>query len=355
MSIEYTRFSLPLSRPLGTARGTIETRDGMVVAVARDGTAGIGEATPLPGWTESLEECERALDRAATAIEPDGWEGALGSLDGSPAARHGLAGALGDARARAAGLPLYRCLGDDRRIDRVPVNATVGDGTPEETAAAATRALEDGFSCVKCKVGVRSIERDVARLEAVREVAPEAELRVDANGGWSSEEAREALDRFEAFDPAYVEQPLSAGALAECATLRATSAVPIALDETLTEYAVPTILAADAADALVCKPMVLGGPDRAVEAARAARSAGVMPVVTSTIDGVVARTVAVHVAASLAPTPACGLATADRLEADLAEDPAPIDGGAARVPQAAGVAGSRFDGLVDGRTDGSEP
>jgi L-alanine-DL-glutamate epimerase-like enolase superfamily enzyme len=81
------------------------------------------------------------------------------------------------------------------------------------------------------------------------------------------------------------------------------------------------------------RPMVLGlhlrGP-------AAARRAGVTAVVTTTVDAAVARTAAVHLAASLGDVPACGLSTAERLDADLAPDPAPVRDGAITVPQTRG-------------------
>jgi L-alanine-DL-glutamate epimerase-like enolase superfamily enzyme len=82
--------------------------------------------------------------------------------------------------------------------------------------------------------------------------------------------------------------------------------------------------------------MVLGGPDRARTAALAAREAGLEAVLTTTIDGALARAGAVHVAASFPDPPACGLATADRLAEDIIEGPAPIEDGHARVPQQPG-------------------
>ena len=83
--------------------------------------------------------------------------------------------------------------------------------------------------------------------------------------------------------------------------------------------------------------MALGGVDRAREAARRARAVGVEVVVTTTIDAVVARTAAVHLAASLPDVPACGLATAELLADDLAPDPAPVENGRVRVPQNPGL------------------
>ena len=105
------------------------------------------------------------------------------------------------------------------------------------------------------------------------------------------------------------------------------------------------MLDAGAADAVVLKPMALGGPDRALAAALRARRAGVEPVVTTTIDAVVARTAAVHVAAAIPDVSPCGLATGALLDEDLAPDPCPIADGSLPVPSGAGLAGRAFDEL----------
>jgi len=335
-------FALPLDRPLATAAGRIDRREGLLVRANVDGVSGVGEATPLAGWTESLEACRAALERVAGRPP----ERALGSLDADavPAARHGLALAVLDARARAGGRPLYRHLGGTPR-ERVPVNATVGDGPPVETAAAVADAVDAGFPAVKVKVGARPLRDDLDRIERARARAPDVELRADANGAWDRETARRAFDSLADHGVAYVEQPLPAADLVGHAALR-DGPVGVAVDEGVRDQGVGAVLDAAAADVLVVKPMALGGLDRARGAAVRARAAGVVPVVTTTVDAVYARTAAVHLAASLPDLPACGLATADRLDADLASDPAPVAGGTVRVPHGKGNVDGR--GVTDG-------
>ncbi|OYR45200.1 MULTISPECIES: mandelate racemase/muconate lactonizing enzyme family protein [unclassified Halorubrum] len=377
-------FSLDLTSPLGTARGAITEREGFLVGVGPDDRAGIsvpglGEAAPLPGWTESRSACESAL----RGVADDGGalvDDALDRLDpgATPAARHGLALALADAAARGEGRSLAARLAADRGLptptETVPVNATVGDGDPQTTAAAAARAVAEGFDCVKVKVGARALDADVERLRAVREaLGDDVALRADANGAWDRSTAREALDRFAPLNLAYVEQPLPAEDLAGAAALRsgregredrearddredredrddragddADAPVPIALDESLARRDLDAVLDAGAADVVVLKPMALGGPDRALAAAATARAAGVEPVITTTIDAVVARTAAVHVAAAVPEVAPCGLATASLLDEDLAPDPCPVADGEVAVPDAPGLAGDAFDGL----------
>lgn len=328
-------YALPLATPLETAGGAIETRAGYLVTVRTDGERGVGEAAPLPGWTESRSACRRALERAREVAASDGPCAALEGLNpaATPAARHGLSLALADAAARAAGEPLYRHLGRGERVERVPVNATVGDGNVVRTRAEVERAVAAGFRTVKVKVGARSVEADLERLWAVREACPGVDLRVDANGAWDREAAETAVRAGGVQRVSYLEQPLPAGDLAGHADLRG-HGVGIALDEGLLEHGLDAVLDADAADAVVLKPMVLGGPDLAVRAARRAAAASVAPVVTTTVDGAVARAAAVHVAATIPDVAACGLATGGRLERDLlASDPAPVERGSVAVPQ----------------------
>ncbi|CQH55764.1 o-succinylbenzoate synthase [Halobacterium hubeiense] len=317
-------FSLPLARPLETARGTIDERRGFIFAR----NSGVGEATPLAGWTEPLDACETALEAADDA---DSWDDALAACQGSPAARNAVSLAKLDAEARNENVSLAHSLADDP-AESVPVNATVGDGSVEATVAEARAAAERGFETVKVKVGARSVEADAERLRAVADET-DAALRADANGAWTRKQAREAFDAFADLGVEYVEQPLPADDLAGHADLRG-GPVGVALDESLTEHALADIF--DAADCVVLKPMALGGVDRALDAAREARDAGVEPVVTTTVDAVVARTAAVHLAAAIPGVPACGLATADRLADDLAADPAPVEDGRIRVPEEPG-------------------
>jgi len=334
--MDRERFVLALDPPLATAAGPIREREGFLLTVDHAGMTGLGESTPLAGWTESLQTCREALDRAAAVAAALDWGVALGKT-AVPAARHGLSLALAEARARAADDPLYRSLGGNRHVERVAVNATVGaDTSPAETAERARMAQDAGFPCLKVKVGTRSVEDDVERVRAVRDAVDELGVRVDANGAWTVDQADRAVDALAALAVDYVEQPLPRDRLAATGDLRGRG-VDIALDESLAAHAVTDVLDADAADVLVLKPMVLGGPDVAVAAAADCRAAGVDPVVSTTVDGVVARTAAVHVAATIPDVRPCGLATADRIVEDLAPDPAPVSDGAIAVPQAAGL------------------
>ena len=334
--IDIEPFQVRLSQPLQTAGGSISAREGFLIRVEHGGQSGIGEATPLLGWTESYDECQEALAGAARIAEELDWGVALAKLD-APAARHGVSLAFADALASANEQPLYQSLGSEVAIETVPVNATLGaDGSPEAVAERATEAVASGFRTLKLKVGTNGIEEDIERVRAIRDaVGDEVAIRVDANGAWTLEQARGALEALDALDVEYVEQPLPTAALSAHSSLR--GSVDIALDESLAAHDIDTILEADAADVLILKPMVVGGPDRALEIAMEAHRHGVDIVISNTIDAVVARTGAVHVAASIPNVRTCGLATASMLETDLGPDPAVVRDGDISVPQGNGL------------------
>ncbi len=356
----FTRhFSLPLSSPLRTAKGEFTDRDGSLVRVRQDcpdGSAysGVGEATPFPGWTESLEECRERLETVGSAALTELHQRRSDRWRETPAARHGLSLAMLDRQARIDGCSLGAALtaivdgAATEPASTVPVNATIGDSGVDETVHAAESAVQDGFECLKLKIGARPLEEDLARVGAVRDaVGDGVVLRVDVNEAWNESQARRGLDRLADLAISYVEQPLSADQLGEHAALRG-HGVGIAVDETIatgpSRERVTAVIDTAAADVVVLKPMTVGGPVETLRLAIRALKAGIEPVITTTIDAVVARTAAVHVASVVPNVSACGLATGGLLESDLCADPAPVSDGHIDIPSGAGIAGGAFEG-----------
>ncbi|MFB6132106.1 MAG: o-succinylbenzoate synthase [Halanaeroarchaeum sp.] len=334
MTASLRPFSLALSTPLATATGTLERREGFILEYHAEGFTGVGEAAPLPGWTESFRETEVALRQATAALERADEAAARTAVAGRPAAAHALDGATLDRRAKRADRPLYRYLGTGESVRSVPVNATLGDADLGTVSRQATAATGQGFETLKLKVGAREPDADVERVRAVREaIGDRPAIRLDANGAWDLATAEGLWPRFEDLGVELVEQPLPATELGDHQSLRGTSGPRVALDEGVMEHGLGRVLRAGVADAVVIKPMVLGGVEQAAASVGQASDAGVDPIVTTTIDAVIARTTAVHVAATIDCPIACGLATADRLADDVAPDPAPVRDGRIAVPQ----------------------
>ncbi len=338
MRIAHARVT-PFALPLRRARGSMAVRRGVLVALESvDGIVGYGEGTAPEGFgTESFDECLAASARYCEALvsrAPRKLEALFAELDAhaarAPTARFAVETALLDLGAQARGLPLADVLGEGRAARRsVPVNALLCETEPDAAVDEAKRALARGFTTLKLEVGADAPSVDCARLVAVREaVGDEAELRIDASGAWSPELAIAILRDLDPLDLELAEQPVAADDIAGLARVRAAVLVPIAADESVTDFArAARLLEARAADAFVLKPAALGGLRAAAVLAQRARAAGVRVLVTSSIDGAIARAAALALAASLPdPLPACGLATGELLADDLALGPEPKNG-----------------------------
>jgi L-alanine-DL-glutamate epimerase-like enolase superfamily enzyme len=273
----------------------------------------VGDTTPLPG--EHVEQ--RKFDREA--------------------------GGHGFGERRQADTPLAQWLTDEILDGRtppasVPVNATIPATEPKHTRQQAENASIQGYDTIKLKAtGEYATDRE--RVEAAREGAPDVDLRLDVNGAWPDlDTARQRMHELAEHDLEYVEQPLAPDAIDEMAQLRQTSPVPIAADEpVLGVESAKRIVQAEAADVLVLKPMVLGGAATTLSIARLAEAHDTPVVVTSTIDGAIARSGALHAAAALGElTHACGLATGPLIQREPAAFDERIERGTMPVPGAPG-------------------
>lgn len=206
----------------------------------------------------------------------------------------------------------------------VPVNVTV-PATDPVRAAEIVRA--GGCRTAKVKVAEhgQSLADDEARVEAVRDAIGSAgKVRVDANGGWSVDEATVAIRVLDRYDLEYVEQPCAT--LDEMALLRRRVDVPLAADESVRKAADPLRVAGlGAADLVVLKVQPLGGVRRALTVAE---RCGLPVVVSSAIETSIGLAAGVALAAALPELPyACGLATGQLLTGDVVADPLlPVDG-----------------------------
>ncbi|MRJ76067.1 o-succinylbenzoate synthase [Aeromicrobium sp. SMF47] len=210
--------------------------------------------------------------------------------------------------------------------DRIPVNCTVPAVGPEQAADIVRRS---GCRTAKVKVAEKgqSLAEDVARVEAVRDALGAAgRVRVDANGGWSVDEALGAINAIDlaAGGLEYVEQPCAT--VEELAAVRRRADVPIAADESIRRAADPfRVVELEAADVAVLKVAPLGGVHAAL---RIAEQIGLPVVVSSAVDTSIGLAAGLALAAALPELPyACGLGTTSLLDGDVVASPlVPVDG-----------------------------
>lgn len=293
--------------------------------------------TPLPPLDELLERVHivaiptRTRFRGVTVREAAIFEGPNGASEFSPfleyedpEAASWLAAAVEYGWGELP--PIQR--------SRIAVNATV----PAVPAAEVPGVLARFKGCRTAKVKVaergQSLADDIARVRAVREaMGDDALVRVDANGGWSVDEAVTALSALAEFDLDYAEQPcmqvdelvevrrrLSFEPMTNRLEGNESPLVRIAADESVRKAEDPLAVArAGAADLLIVKAQPLGGIARALEIIEAA---GLPVVVSSALDTSVGIGMGLHLAAALPEgmlAGACGLGTVALLDGDVTE------------------------------------
>ncbi|MDQ0735943.1 o-succinylbenzoate synthase [Arthrobacter agilis] len=205
----------------------------------------------------------------------------------------------------------------------VPVNATVPAVGPADVEGVLTRFGAVGAVKVKVAEKGQALADDVARVAEVRRLLPDAGIKIDANGGWTEEQALDAVDALGRFGLQYVEQPVAdiPGLRAVRLELRRRGeGILVAADESVRRQEDPLLVAReDAADLLVIKAPPLGGVRRALSIIA---SAGLPAVVSSALDTSVGIRAGVALAAALPELPyACGLATVSLMAGDVTDDP----------------------------------
>jgi o-succinylbenzoate synthase len=214
--------------------------------------------------------------------------------------------------------------------DRIPINATVPAVPAVQVGEVLARFPGAHTAKVKVAEPGQRLADDVDRVNAVREVVPT--VRVDANGGWSVEEAVRAAAALTADGPLeYLEQPCAT--VDELAELRRRVDVPIAADESIRKAEDPlAVVRAGAADIAVLKVAPLGGVSALLDIAA---QIDIPVVVSSALDSAVGIGAGLIAAAALPELGhACGLGTGGLFVEDVAEAAVPVDGFLPVVPVA---------------------
>lgn len=320
--VDLLGFSIPLARPLATARGAITERAGWIVRLrAADGTIGLGEVAPHPHAAVAEIQAERlhAAELRARLVGADvaRFDELVAALGSAPRwVANGFDTALWDLRARLSDRPLVSLLGACR--SEVRVNAVLEALDADACADEGRAFVARGFRHAKRKVG-HDVESAVSVVHALAERLPALKIRLDANGVWSRAEAVAACRRLRGPNVEWVEQPVAPGCASELAEVRRASGARIAADESVGSAAdVRALARGEACDAIVVKLVQMGGLSEARRAVDAANRASLPVAVTSGLDTGVGLAAALALAAAVpGPLAACGLATASMLDGDV--------------------------------------
>jgi L-alanine-DL-glutamate epimerase-like enolase superfamily enzyme len=285
MRVQVVR--LEMRNPWRIAHGVSTERS--TVILERDG--GYGEAAIVPYLGESSAEILAAiasLSLSRAKSDDSDVRGDAIRLLASRGAQCALDLASLDAEGQIKGEPLWRLLGVNA-VAPIETSFTIAMDTPDEMA---TRARAADASILKLKMGGAD---DEACVEAVRGVT-NARLRLDANGGWSREEAARLIPRLARFKIELVEQPLAVEDRDGFAWLRAQQVgVPVFADESVSSVADLNSLA-DSVDGVVIKLRKFGGIRPALAAIERARTFGLRTMMGCMIESSLAVTAAAHLA-----------------------------------------------------------
>ncbi len=221
-------------QPAGTSRGIYTLRNIWLVKATSDdfpGRVGVGEAAPLPDlscdWTEDYGERLRAL---CDVVE------LKGDID-NPLLRPypSMLFALETAIMRLRQGEILFDTPFTRGEVGIPINGLVWMGSFDEMNRRMEEKLEAGFNCIKLKIGAIDFDSELALVKSIRKrFSPETvELRVDANGGFSEEDAPLRLEQLSHYGIHSIEQPIRQRNWRAMARLCANTPLPIALDEEL--------------------------------------------------------------------------------------------------------------------------
>jgi L-alanine-DL-glutamate epimerase-like enolase superfamily enzyme len=295
-----------LIRPFGIAGGSSERVEAALVTVElADGTVGFGEAAPLPAFNgETRSATLEALSEARAAVEGEdarAWRRISGQLPARAggAARCAIETAVLDALAKRARMPLWAFFGGAER--GLVTDVTIPIASVAEAGRAAAERVAEGFARLKIKVGGARASDDLARILAVREAAPAAELMLDGNGGLGAEAALDLLAdlRARTVTPILFEQPVPGADLDGLAQVARRGGVPVAADESVSSAADVLRVASRSAAQVVNVKLMKSGVTEGLAIAATARAAGLGLMIGGMIEGRLAMSMSACFAAGL--------------------------------------------------------
>ena len=299
MKITTKECVLHFKQPAGTSRGVYTERRIWLVIMSEGPVTGIGECAPLPqlscddlpDYSEKLrvksKEFAAAIEQGEAAVSdffeslrdyPSmlfGFETALLALHRPPSTLH---------------LPLLFDTPFSRGETGIPINGLVWMGNYDEMLRRLEEKLEQGFRCVKLKIGAIDFDRELDLIKRIRQRFShhEVELRLDANGAFSFDEALYKLELLSQYNIHSIEQPIRQGQWSFMAELCRESPLPIALDEELIGVNDPEqkrqMLNIIRPRYIILKPSLHGGMAGTREWIQIARDMGIGSWITSALE-----------------------------------------------------------------------
>ena len=287
MKASYTQINLQFKFPAGTSRGVLLHKPSSFLVLEQDGLTGIGECSTIPDLSiDPMEFYKQKLNEVCKWIN-DGNDPENIDLSAFPSIAFGLETALLDLKANGS-KKLFPSDFTEGKTG-IPINGLVWMGDKEFMQKQITEKIAAGYQCIKLKVGALDFETELEIIAGIRRhFSPEEiEIRLDANGGFTPEDALKKLEKLAVYHIHSIEQPIKQGQLDAMADICKHSPIPIVLDEELigVKSADKELIIEKTKPAyIILKPSLLGGFKQSEEWIRLAEKHQVKWWVTSALE-----------------------------------------------------------------------
>ena len=283
----YKKYSLEFKTPGGTSRGVLTHKETWFLYLEDGDRWGIGECNMFKGLSaDDRPDYEEKLSWVCTHIDK-GQAYLHAELSEYPSIQFGLEQAF---RSLAATDPMELFPSDfTAGVQQIAINGLIWMGEVDFMQRQIEEKLHAGFSCVKVKIGALDFDREMQLLESLRAMGgKEVQIRVDANGAFSPEEALHKLERLAALDIHSIEQPIRQGQPQLMRELCKESILPIALDEELigifSKERQQELLELIQPQYIILKPSLLGGFENCDTWMLQAKELGIQYWITSALE-----------------------------------------------------------------------
>lgn len=248
MYCTFQKYTLHFKFPAGTSRGVLRHKDSLFIKVSQAYQTklyGIGECAPLKGLSlDDRDDLEEILKKICTKLSGSKWEPkseeeifqwVQENIDKNlPSVRFGMETALLDAYYYGKRKILSNPWSEAPH-QPISINGLAWMGDKAWMLEQVRKKLEEGFSCIKIKIGAIDFEQEMKLLAYIRDhyAADQITIRVDANGAFTAKDVYQKLERLSNYDVHSIEQPIAVGQHQLMRELCAQSPVAIALDEEL--------------------------------------------------------------------------------------------------------------------------
>lgn len=289
MKAYYKKHILNFKRPSGTSRGVLTEKETWYLTIEKNGKTGIGECGVLrtlsvdgvPGYEDKLKWVCENIHLGKDEL----WE----QLRDFPSVQFGVEQAFLSLQSEDP----YVLFESEftKGVDAIPINGLVWMGEPEFMKSQIEEKIVQGFNCIKLKIGALDFEQELALIAHIRAhfTPEEMEIRVDANGGFTPNDALIKMNQLAEYKLHSIEQPIKQKQTDIMSALCLHTPLPIALDEELIGVVnfedKKALLQKVQPQYIILKPSLIGGFKGSMEWITLAEQLNIGWWITSALEG----------------------------------------------------------------------